>query len=65
MWLVLLLLDADLAVDLAPTWTAVDFAFVVVFIGFDWFAAMAVPVIRKAAAVIDASSFFKMRSSFP
>ena len=40
-------------------------AFVVVLGAFGWLAAMAVPVKRKAAAVIDASSFFKMRSSFP
>ena len=44
----------------------VDFvALVVVFANFGAFAAMAEPVIRKAAAVIDASSFFKVCSSFP
>ena len=44
----------DLAVDL-----------VVVFTAFEAVEAIAVPVKRKAAAVIDASSFFKMCSSFP
>jgi hypothetical protein len=48
----------DLAVDLA-----VDL--VVVFIAFGAAPAMAVPVKRKAAAVNDASSCFKVCSSFP
>jgi len=44
----------------------VDFvALVVVLIAFEPVAAMAVPVKRKAAAVNDASSFFKVCSSFP
>jgi hypothetical protein len=43
----------DLAVDLAAVGA------------FESGTAMAVPVKRKAAAVMDASSFFKMCSSFP
>src|SRR5947209_2198182 len=61
-------LTADLVFALATLaigLEAVVLALVMVFGAFDWLAAMAVPVIRKAAAVSDASNCFKMCSSFP